>query len=86
MNLVKSIIFSFLLVGTSGLQADTTDYTTLTLSQLEAVDREGLGKVDAKIHKKALKKAKKLARKEALKNRPRKPYCSKQARARGTCY
>ena len=86
MNLVKSIVFSLLLIGAAGLQADTTDYTTLTLEELKAVDRGELGKDEAKLHKKALKKAKKLARKEALKNRPRKPYCSKQARARGTCY
>ncbi len=82
MGRLKILVVCLMLASSPAISAEPVDYTTLTLEQLEAVDRDGLSKDERKRHKKALKKARKIERK---KNRPAKPYCNRMQKSKGLC-
>jgi hypothetical protein len=90
-DFAKATIFCFLLLALPNVLAepvdlgDPVDYSSLTMDELLTVDTSGLPKKETKQHKKALKKAKKAAHKAEMASRPKKKYCSRLAKSRGTC-
>lgn len=85
-HLSRFLVVCLLTFSFSSVFADEVDFKSMSLEELEAYVTDDLPRDQAKAHKKALKKAKKAARKAARKANPQKAYCSRSAKARGTCY